>query len=95
MEARVPLDSKISSVRGRTIETRPINGTRPRGATPADDDRLAAELAEPLTQSGSMAEAKQREHRVIMAEARTRDAQESGLLAFGEGPWAAARRGGA
>lgn len=57
--------------------------------------RLAAELAEPLTQSGSMAEAKLREHRLIMAEARTRDAQESGLLTFGEGAWAAARRGGA
>ncbi|MEO1497202.1 MAG: anthranilate synthase component I family protein [Planctomycetota bacterium] len=36
---------RFLSVRGRTIETRPIKGTRPRGATPADDDRLAAELA--------------------------------------------------
>lgn len=56
--------------------------------------RLAVEMAEPLTQSGSMAEAKMREHRQIMAEARTRDAQESGLMAFGDGAWAIARQGG-
>jgi len=30
---------------GRTLTTHPIAGTRPRGATPAEDDALAAELA--------------------------------------------------
>jgi anthranilate synthase component I len=34
----------LVSLEGRTATVRPIAGTRPRGETPADDDRLATEL---------------------------------------------------
>jgi para-aminobenzoate synthetase component 1 len=35
---------RFLELRGQHVETRPIKGTRPRGATLADDERLAAEL---------------------------------------------------
>ena len=35
---------RFLEVRGRTVETRPIKGTRPRSADPAEDARLAAAL---------------------------------------------------
>ncbi len=34
----------LCSVEGRTVTSRPLAGTRPRGGTPAEDQRLAAEL---------------------------------------------------
>ncbi|MFO7762294.1 MAG: aminodeoxychorismate synthase component I [Wenzhouxiangellaceae bacterium] len=37
---------RLISVHGRTIEARPIAGTRPRGASPADDRALSEELLE-------------------------------------------------
>jgi len=36
---------RLVAVRGKHAENRPIAGTRPRGATPAEDERLGAELA--------------------------------------------------
>ena len=35
---------RFLQVRGREVETRPMKGTRPRGATPEEDARLAADL---------------------------------------------------
>ncbi|WP_241156236.1 anthranilate synthase component I family protein [Leucobacter chromiireducens] len=35
---------RFLSIRGSRIDTHPIKGTRPRGGTPAEDERLAAEL---------------------------------------------------
>lgn len=35
---------RFLEVRGEHVETRPIKGTRPRGASPEEDERLAAEL---------------------------------------------------
>ncbi|HSK40913.1 MAG TPA: aminodeoxychorismate synthase component I, partial [Arenibaculum sp.] len=52
------------SVRGRTIETRPIKGTRPRGASPAEDERLKAEL---------LASAKDRAELVMIADLERND----------------------
>ena len=38
---------RFLELRGRQVETRPIKGTRPRGATPAEDRQLAEELLAP------------------------------------------------
>jgi len=46
-------------VTGRQVETWPIAGTRPRGASPAEDDQLAAEL---------MADAKERAEHVMLVD---------------------------
>lgn len=46
-------------VTGREVETWPIAGTRPRGATPVEDDALAAEL---------MADAKERAEHVMLVD---------------------------
>ncbi len=46
-------------VTGRAVETWPIAGTRPRGATPAEDDQLAAEL---------MADVKERAEHVMLVD---------------------------
>jgi len=35
---------RFLDLRGRRVQTRPIKGTRPRGATPAEDERLGREL---------------------------------------------------
>ncbi|RYZ05622.1 MAG: aminodeoxychorismate synthase component I [Myxococcales bacterium] len=37
---------RFLELRGSTVETRPIKGTRPRGKTPAEDEALRAELRE-------------------------------------------------
>lgn len=42
-------------VRGRDVETCPIKGTRPRGATPAQDAALAAELCESAKDAAELA----------------------------------------
>lgn len=52
------------SVRGRQLETRPIKGTRPRGASPAEDERLKAEL---------LASAKDRAELVMIADLERND----------------------
>lgn len=36
---------RLLSVRGTHVETRPIKGTRPRGGSPADDEKMRRELA--------------------------------------------------
>ena len=43
---------RFLQLRGRQVETRPIKGTRPRGATPEEDRQLGEELLAPARRTG-------------------------------------------